>query len=211
MPDNFYERYWKGREGPLGDFALKWPRLARSVPRERGITILDFGCGDGTLIGEMKKLNPGARFVGLDVSASALGVARARHPDVVFHHIQDGDPFPIPDGSVDFLFTSEVIEHVYDTENAAREVARVLRPGGTLLLTTPYHGFLKNLAIVLFGFDRHFDPTGPHVRFFSKRSLSRLLERQGMWVVGYDYYGRVYPFSHSIVVHARKGRPTEEC
>lgn len=203
--DSFYERYWGRASGHLGDFALKWPKLERFIPRDAGIAILDFGCGNGALIGEMKKLNPAARFVGLDVSGVALREARARFPKDAFHEIRDGDPFPLPDGSVDFIFSSEVIEHVYDTENAARELARVLRKGGSLLLTAPYHGFFKNLAIALFGFDRHFNPTGPHVRFFSRRTLTCLLERQGLRVVGYDYYGRVYPFSHSIVVRARRG------
>lgn len=199
----FYEKYWNERGDELGDFSLKWPKLAPFVPRGEGVAILDFGCGAGHLIEEMHRLNPAARFMGVDVSREALARARARCPYAQFFEDHEGAS-SIPDASADFVLSSEVIEHVYDTEQMASEIARVLKPGGKLLLTTPYHGFLKNLAITLFGFDRHFDPTGPHVRFFSRRTLTALLERHALRVIQYGYYGRMYPFSHSIVVLAEK-------
>lgn len=201
--EKFYERYWGAREDHLDDFPLKWPKLEPHIPREKGITIVDFGCGAGHLIEEMHRVNPGAHFIGVDVSREALSRAKTRCPYAGFHLENDGT-VPLVADSVNFVLSSEVIEHVYDTENMVAEIARILRPGGRFLLTTPYHGFFKNLAIVLFGFDRHFNPIGPHVRFFSKQTLTALLERHSLKVVGYDYYGRVYPFSHSIVVLAEK-------
>lgn len=202
--EKFYERYWDVREDQLDDFSLKWPKLEPHIPREKGITIVDFGCGAGHLIEEAHRINPSARFIGVDVSREALERAKMRCPYATFHRINDGGAVPLPDASVDFVLSSEVIEHVYDTENMAAEVARVIRPGGRVLLTTPYHGFFKNLAIILFGFDRHFNPVGPHVRFFSRRALTALLERHHFKVVAYDYYGRVYPISHSIVTLAER-------
>ena len=200
-----YERYWEHRGSEaLSDLALKWPRLAAFVPRGPGLTIADFGCGNGEIIQRMRELNPGAGYVGLDVSATALAAARARHPDAAFHRIEDGGPLPLEDGSVDFVFSSEVIEHVYDTGNAFRELARVLRQGGSLLMTTPYHGLLKNLAILLRGFDRHFDPAGPHIRFFTTRGLLAALRGVGLQATRHGYYGRFYPFSHSIYVISEK-------
>lgn len=202
--EKFYERYWGERNSNLEDFELKWPKLKPHIPHEEGITIMDFGCGAGHLIEEMRRVNPAAHFIGIDVSEEALQRAKERCPYAEFHHIDDGGTVPLHDGSVDFILSSEVIEHVYDTENMVAEMGRTLCPGGRLLLTTPYHGFFKNLAIVLSGFDRHFDPIGPHVRFFSKRTLTALLEWHGFRVIAYDHYGRVYPFSHSIVVVAEK-------
>ena len=66
-----------------------------------------------------------------------------------------------------------------------------MRDGGGLALTTPYHGRLKNLAIAAVGFDRHFAVEGDHVRFFSDRSLRRLLEETGFDVVRVEHFGRV--------------------
>ena len=205
MANEFYNRYWGERgEGHLSDFDLKWPKLKRYIPLEERVTIADFGCGGGEILREISLINPSAKLIGLDVSDRALKRARQRLPQGNFHKIEDGGQFPLENRSADFVFSSEVIEHVYDTENAAAEITRILRPGGEVLMTMPYHGFLKNLLIVFLGFDRHFDPVGPHVRFFSKKTITGLLERAGLKVVHYDYYGRFFPFSHSMVVLAKK-------
>jgi SAM-dependent methyltransferase len=203
MARPFYERYWADASD-LSDFDLKWPVLSRFIPRERSVTILDFGCGKGHVLSEIRRINPHATLIGVDVSEEAVTGARERVSTARFSAIEDGGPLPLSDASVDFAFSSEVLEHVYDTENAFREVSRVLRPGGRALITVPYHGLLKNLAIVMFGFDRHFDPAGAHVRFFTKRSLSRMLAAVGLTVRTCGYYGRLWPFSHSVYVIAEK-------
>jgi len=201
----FYERYWQGRTGTkLKDFDLKWPKLRRYIPSTKEIVILDFGCGNGKIIKEMMSVNPKAKIIGLDVSESALKVASELLHGVEFRRIVDGGRFPIADGAVDFIFTSEVIEHVYDVRNAFSEMSRVLRLGGRILLTTPYHGFLKNILIVLFNFEKHFDPTGPHVRFFTKKSLVSCFRKAGLEPHEHGYFGRFYPFPHCIFVVAEK-------
>lgn len=205
MP-KFYEKYWSENEThQRGDFDLKWPKLKQYIPETSAITILDFGCGAGHILSEIRKINPNAKLIGLDVSESALVEARKLLPEAEFHKIEDGGKFPLDNEIVDFIFTSEVIEHVYDTENAVQELFRILRPGGGMLLTTPYHGFLKNLSIVLSGkFDTHFDPVGPHVRFFSNKTLFGLLKKVGFSIEKYGYYGRFFPLSHSIYLVASK-------
>jgi ubiquinone/menaquinone biosynthesis C-methylase UbiE len=204
MPQKFYERYWHAQEEELSDFKLKWPHLRPFIPLDEGKVIVDVGCGNGMVIAQMRKLNPKAKYIGLDVSETALKSAKRRLPDVDFKPIEDGEAFPLDAASVDFLFSSEVAEHVYDTKNYFAEMGRILRPGGQLLLTTPFHGLIKNLLLVLLGFDKHFNPTGPHVRFFSKKSLTACLNDAGFDVVKYGYYGRFYPVPHSIFVIAKK-------
>lgn len=200
-----YERYWEQNQGEaLTDFPTKWPKLAAYIPKGSRNVIVDFGCGSGALIREMRTVNPNARYIGLDVSSTALSTAARRDPRAEWHKIEDGRSFPVRDGVADFVFSSEVIEHVYDTQNAFAEMARITRAGGRLLLTTPYHGFAKNLALVLRGFENHFDPAGPHIRFFTKRNLFRGLTDAGFQLVKHGYYGRFFPFSHSIYVVAEK-------
>jgi 2-polyprenyl-6-hydroxyphenyl methylase/3-demethylubiquinone-9 3-methyltransferase len=68
-----------------------------------------------------------------------------------------------------------------------------LRPGGLFALTTPYHGLVKNVALALHGFDRHFAIEGDHIRFFSDRALTRLAESTGFTVCGIRHFGRFAP------------------
>ena len=204
MTDNFYERYWAERKDYLDDFALKWPKLKPYIPKEKGMAIFDFGCGNGIILKTIKSINPEARLIGLDVSETALSEARRTLPEAEFYKITDGGQLPLKDKIADFVFSSEVLEHIYDVENAFSEIARILKLGGRLLLTTPYHGLLKNILIALFSFNKHFNPAGPHIRFFTKKSLFSLLKKNGFEIRAHGYYGRFYPISHSIFVLAER-------
>ncbi len=204
MEGNFYEKYWSGASEKRSDFNIKWPKLKKFIPLEKNVVILDFGCGNGAILKEMSVLNPDARYIGVDVSETGLSQARKNFPNVAFYKISDGGKIPLENESADFIFSSEVLEHVYDTENAISELQRILKPGGKILLTVPYHGFVKNILIAITNFNRHFDPAGSHIRFFSKKTLLRLLKRFNFNVIKYGYYGRFYPVSHSIWVLAAK-------
>ena len=85
------------------------------------------------------------------------------------------DEIPLEDASVDLVWCSEVLEHVPDTAGLLSEVRRVLRTGGRLLVTTPSHDLPRRVAIALLRWEPHFDPLGQHVRFYSRRSLTRVL------------------------------------
>lgn len=90
------------------------------------------------------------------------------------------NPLPMEDNSIDIIWCSEVLEHLFSPLYVLEEMHRVLRAGGTILITVPYHGMLKNVAIALLAFERHYDPTYPHIRFFTKKSLSSLVTQAGM-------------------------------
>jgi len=60
------------------------------------------------------------------------------------------------DKSFDVAWSTEVIEHIYYIHNYLFEINRILKLGGIFIITTPYHGLIKNFSIVLFGFDKHF-------------------------------------------------------
>jgi 2-polyprenyl-6-hydroxyphenyl methylase/3-demethylubiquinone-9 3-methyltransferase len=74
------------------------------------------------------------------------------------------------------------LEHLFDVGAALTEINRVLRPGGKFVLTTPYHGLVKNLIVRVLAFERHYDPCGSHIRFFTRRSLKLCLEKAGFTV-----------------------------
>jgi len=144
-----------------------------------GDTVLDLGCGAGEF--SVALAAHGAQPVGVDVAAEALRRAAQRGPALDLRLWRDGEPLPVGDNAVDVVWAGEVIEHVADVAPWLSEVRRVLRPRGTLLLTTPHHGPLTLLRLALSPGrrDAHFDPRSDHLRFFSPRTLRALLHDLG--------------------------------
>jgi SAM-dependent methyltransferase len=130
--------------------------------------VLDLGCGDGRLTACLDA----TELTAADVSPVALERARSRLPGARIVELEPDAPLPFVEGAFDLVLCAETIEHVRDAQLLLSEIRRVLRPGGTLALTTP-----ANLAVI-----RRPDPLSPHLRFLSRRSLGRLLDELGFEV-----------------------------
>jgi SAM-dependent methyltransferase len=129
---------------------------------------LDLGCGDGRLSAELDA----TELTAADVSATALERARRRLPEARIVELEPDAPLPFGDAAFDLVLCAETIEHVRDVQLLLSEVGRVLRSGGVLALTTP-----ANLPV-----GPRPDPLSPHLRFFTRRSLRRLLGELGFEV-----------------------------
>ena len=148
-------------------------RFVRSLgPVERA---LDLGCGDGRLTAEIEARD----LTAADVSRVALDRARRRLPGAELVRLESDAPLPFEDSRFDLVLCAETLEHVRDVQLLLSEARRVLRPGGTLAITTPAHGRLTGLSMLVHGFEDLFDPLSPHIRFFTRRSLRGLLEEIG--------------------------------
>lgn len=188
----FYERYWENEPEELLDFRYKWPKLSTFIPNKRCV-ILDYGCGKGKILSEIRRINPQASLYGADVSKIACQSSKKKVPTAKILEITDDQRVSIDAYSCDFVLSLDVIEHIYDTEKVFIEFERLVKKGGYLLVSTPYFGFLKNIIIACVGFDIIFDPKTPHIRFYTKKSLVALLEEHGFKVEKFGYYGR-FPF-----------------
>ena len=153
-------------EAHLAEFVRSLPGVERA---------LDVGCGDGRLTVELCA----AAITAADVSEVAMERARRRLPDAELVLIEPDEPLPFEDNAFDLVLCAETIEHVRDVQLLLSEARRVLRPGGRLALTTPAHGRLTGLDVLVRGFERRFDPLSPHVRFFTARSLAGVLDGLG--------------------------------
>lgn len=136
--------HWRDLEGgPLGMNAYTRARYeivaAQLGPLPAGAKVLDVGCGDGALAGFIYARHR-CKVFGIDTSELALALARAetsrRRYDCTFERI-DGYVYPFPDEHFDAVVCSDVIEHVAEPAALLREIRRLLKPGGTLVLTTP--------------------------------------------------------------------------
>jgi len=94
-----------------------------------GLDVLEAGCGTGLLLAETARVARSA--IGLDLSSSMLGLAQHRGLHVVQGSLT---ALPLPDQSVDLVYSMKVLAHVPPIREALAELARVVRPGGHLLL-----------------------------------------------------------------------------
>jgi len=152
--DSYHEAIWEsvpeGLDPPHAELRERFLlEQVRVLARERGEPprVLDLGCGEGHFAAQLARA--GAVAVGADVSREALRRARARHPELDLQVIPLCGPWPLADARFDLVWAGETIEHVVDTAAWLSEVRRVLRPGGSLLLSTPAHGRVAMLALAL--------------------------------------------------------------
>ncbi|HEX6391534.1 MAG TPA: class I SAM-dependent methyltransferase [Solirubrobacteraceae bacterium] len=131
------ERHWwyRGRRVVL-DAVLDGLGPLRAADGEA--RILDAGCGSGR---NMVLLARRGTVTGIEPAAPSLEVARARELGPVVPGSLD-DPLPFDDGAFDLAVALDVLEHVADDAAALRELARVLAPGGRLLVTVPQYAWL---------------------------------------------------------------------
>ena len=150
----------------------------------------------------------GYNAYGTDASEKGIAIAKQEHPDRFF--LQDLLTGKLPDElqavAFDTILSTEVIEHLYDPEGFIDFCRDQLSKGGELIITTPYHGYLKNLGLSLFNkWDSHIDPLwyGGHIKMWSRATLSKLLEKKGFEVVNFKGCGRIPYFWKSMIIKAK--------
>jgi len=145
------------------------------VPDDRPLRILDVGCGTGLNAQELAQ--KGHRVIGVDISAVAIAEFRKKGFDGCRCDIAGGVPFH--EDSFDAVYASEVIEHLVDVEAFMKELYRVLRPRGQLVLSTVNSAFWVFRLAGLLGFTvSEIQHTG-HLRFFSKSGLAQAVKQAG--------------------------------
>jgi SAM-dependent methyltransferase len=173
----FYEDFWA--DAPADPEPWRWDRrrtllLDEARPGER---VLDLGCGSGRFVAALREA--GSDPVGVEIASAALERARRVAPGADLRLLAPDGSVPLEHRSVDLVWCSEVLEHVADGGHLLLEARRVLKPGGRLLVTVPYHGRVKAALLGLTRFEAHFDPQGQHLRFFTAASLRGTLEAAG--------------------------------
>ena len=159
-----------------------------------GTRVLDVGCGNGAACGEF--IRRGCQVVGIDLSEQGITLARRTYPSGRFEiliadkHILDR----LQESAFDLVISTEVVEHLYAPREWAAGCYHALRPGGQLICTTPYHGYLKNVVLSVLGkWDSHMNPLwdGGHIKLWSRRTLAHLLGQAGFTGLSFRGVGRL--------------------
>lgn len=168
---------------------------------QRGDRVLDMGCGAGRHAFEM--FRRGSDVVAFDrdgdVLAGVLEVFGAMReagevPLGAEADIKQGDALSLPfaDGEFDRIVAAEILEHVPDDTTAVAELARALRPGGSLAVTVP-RWLPERVCWALS--DAYHEVDGGHVRIYTRRRLLATLEGAGLVYDGHDHvHGLHSPF-----------------
>jgi 2-polyprenyl-3-methyl-5-hydroxy-6-metoxy-1,4-benzoquinol methylase len=178
--------------------------LAEFAPAPGEKRILDLGCGKGIITARIH--SRGHEIIGVDFAADAIAYAQQHFPNVPVHLASAYDDLRAKYGEFDIVLSTEVVEHLYDPLAYARTIRNVLKPGGVALISTPYHGYVKNLLIALAGkWDEHHSSNRlhGHVKFFSIQTFRSLLEAASFSILRIERVGRVRPIAASMIAVAR--------
>lgn len=180
------------------------PAVDRIVEEFSPETIFDLGCGNGSVA---RHLSNKCVVTGIDPSKSAVAMANKAYPDIRIESGSAYDDLRARYGTFDMVLSLEVVEHLYDPRAFAKNVYELLNPGGTAVISTPYHGYIKNLALAVTGrMDAHFWALwdGGHIKFWSIRTLSILLKEVGLEALRFERVGRIPALAKSMIVIAQK-------
>jgi SAM-dependent methyltransferase len=159
--------------------------------------VLDVGCLDGTIGMVLRDL--GNTVSGIDASQTAVAKAKERGIDARVGNVEE--PLPFPDGTFDLVFAGEIIEHIFDIDHLFAEMHRVMKPHGSLVVTTPNLAAFGRRLLLLVNRNPNIEisftgKAAGHIRYFIKSSLFGLLEKHSFMPV---------QFTSDVVNFNRKG------
>jgi 2-polyprenyl-3-methyl-5-hydroxy-6-metoxy-1,4-benzoquinol methylase len=198
---DYYERYWRNQFGSdqrnkcknFEEEPSRWNESSLQIVLSfcSGMLkgkVLDAGCGDGFFSNQLTFFDEVKDITGIDISEKAIEMALEKYPKIQFRQASL-NKIPFESASFDSIVMVEVIEHLVDIDGTLEDLSRVLKPGGLLLITTTDFNWLKAVIIAMFYFEKYFYPTNPHVRFFTKSTLTEVLLAHGFKVIKYSWNG----------------------
>jgi 2-polyprenyl-6-hydroxyphenyl methylase/3-demethylubiquinone-9 3-methyltransferase len=185
-----------------------WPAVRRAVERhlDKSGRALDLGCGNGSTSNMLREM--GFEAVGIDPSEPGISIARSAFPGVEFHVGNGYDDIAARHGRFKLIVSLEVIEHLFDPRRFVQRLREAVDDDGICVVSTPYCGYWKNLAVALAGrWDHKHQPLwlGGHIKFFSMRDLRKVLTEEGFQVLQIERVGRTIPaLAMSMVAVVRR-------
>ena len=192
---NFYEKYHSdGINNPVADFMQKERcRVLKNLLKNESGNILVVGCGSQN---EMSIVNDEAKATGIDISEVAIKKARKQFPQFNFM-VADATKLPFDDKEFDCVVCSEVIEHIENRGKALSEIKRVLKDGGTFIITTPnwwsWYGLARFFAEKLFS-KPFTSGDQPIDNWSNPKSLKKEISKAGFKIISFKGIWYHIPF-----------------
>jgi 2-polyprenyl-3-methyl-5-hydroxy-6-metoxy-1,4-benzoquinol methylase len=190
-------------------YSYLWKPLTKLLAPFKQSFILDVGCGNGSIANELIKY--GFKVYGTDGSVKGIKIANKKNPDhfAVQDFTTDNLPPSLNNIPFEVLISIEVIEHLYNPGKFIDFCVSTLKKADKskyLIISTPYHGYLKNLFLAITGkWDSHLGPLwdGGHIKFWSKKTLSNLLIQKGFEIIDFKGCGRFPYIWKSMLIVAK--------
>lgn len=205
---NIVESYgWQSASGPqsCGYIAPEVLNILNSLKVNR---VCDLGSGNGALA--LATRRAGYYVAGVEYDKEGVSLSKKNYPEINFYNLgvqDDPEPILISEGSLfDAVVSTEVVEHLFSPHMLPMFARKLVPTGGYLIVSTPYHGYLKNLALSIFNkWDKHHTPLwhGGHIKFWSQNTLTQLLEENGFKVIQFHGAGRFPYFWKSMILVAQ--------
>lgn len=183
-----------------------YPVLRNMLRYDKRKRILDLGCGNGVIANFL--ISEGFDVIGIDASHTGVEIANRKNPGRFFlHNVSESElPAEVRDQPFDIVISTEVIEHLYAPRAFMQLVKQAVQAkGGDVIISTPYHGYLKNLGLALLNkMDGHYTALwdGGHIKFWSRQTLTTLLEEFGFQVTDFRGAGRLPYMWKSMLMRA---------
>ncbi|WP_029007321.1 class I SAM-dependent methyltransferase [Azospirillum halopraeferens] len=179
--------------------------VLRTLERSTARRVFDLGCGNGSFANLLA--DRGYDVTGVDPSEHGLATATSAYPGLRLARGSAYDDLAATYGQFPAVISLEVVEHVYSPRLYAKTLFALVAPGGLAIVSTPYHGYWKNLALALSGkMDRHFTALWDHghIKFWSIDTLGTLLTEAGFSRIMFERVGRIPPLAKSMIAVCHK-------
>lgn len=171
----------------------------------KAVRIFELGCGNGSIANELSQ--EGYQIVGVDPSLEGISQAKNHFPLLKLEVGSAYDDLASQYGQFPLVTSLEVVEHVYAPRQYIATLFSLVEPGGYAFISTPFHGYWKNLALALLGkTDAHYTALWDHghIKFWSIRTLTFLLQEAGFVDISFKRVGRIPPLAKSMIAIARR-------
>jgi 2-polyprenyl-6-hydroxyphenyl methylase/3-demethylubiquinone-9 3-methyltransferase len=197
--------------GTLGcSHAYLLPAVMEELSRVRknnplATRLFELGCGNGSVANAFTQ--SGWDVTGVDPSGDGISHAKANYANLKLDHGSAYDDLVARFGRFPVVTSLEVVEHVYSPRIYAATLFNLVESGGIAIVSTPYHGYWKNLALALTGkMDAHFTALWDHghIKFWSVKTLNILLAEAGFTDIRFIRVGRIPFLAKSMIAVAHK-------